>query len=120
SIFTQALRLLSSYSRQAGSISSVRVTSQPPSRARISITSLLPPGEGARRADEGTAKTGQLNHRGFAVPSPQPLSQWERGFKADLRKRRTIDSPPAKKPGVSPERMLWRVSSRGPFHRTWK
>ena len=45
--------------------------------AAIHALSLLPPGEGARRADEG-AEHPDTSAR--AVPSPQPLSRGERGF----------------------------------------
>jgi len=45
--------------------------------AAIHALSLLPPGEGARRADEGAEHPGTSAR---AVPSPQPLSRGERGF----------------------------------------
>ena len=45
--------------------------------AALCVLFLLPPGEGARRADEGTV----CGHGvACAVPSPQPLSRWERGL----------------------------------------
>ncbi|KAF1727367.1 bifunctional proline dehydrogenase/L-glutamate gamma-semialdehyde dehydrogenase PutA [Pseudoxanthomonas japonensis] len=45
--------------------------------AAIHALSLLPPGEGARRADEGAGHPGASAR---ALPSPQPLSRGERGF----------------------------------------
>ncbi|HJR73044.1 MAG TPA: bifunctional proline dehydrogenase/L-glutamate gamma-semialdehyde dehydrogenase PutA [Luteimonas sp.] len=41
--------------------------------------SLLPSGEGARRADEGSAKRREREHSSSSEPSPQPLSRGERG-----------------------------------------
>jgi acetylornithine deacetylase len=43
------------------------------------LESLLPSGEGARRADEGTDGAGIF---ASPVPSPRPLSRWERGYQA--------------------------------------
>nr|WP_283254827.1 bifunctional proline dehydrogenase/L-glutamate gamma-semialdehyde dehydrogenase PutA [Luteimonas galliterrae] len=48
---------------------------------RLSL-SLLPSGEGARRADEGTAERRELERSSYSEPSPQPLSQRERGLSA--------------------------------------
>ena len=56
-------------------------------RGRQNLLSLLPSGEGARRArpgpdpgaDEGRAQSCCRPHRDFRYPSPQPLSRWERG-----------------------------------------
>ena len=46
-------------------------------RLSQTLRTLLPPGEGARRADEGTSEAKRL---ALPVPSPQPLTPRERGF----------------------------------------